>query len=106
MNDKITALVKQIKQQLIALYGEKIEKVILYSSQARNEATKESDIDILVIVDESLNPSEVRRNLSDLLYDILLKNNELISVIMLPKRFYHNYHSLFMLNVKKEGIPA
>jgi len=58
------------------------------------------------VVDESLNPLEVRESLSDLLFDILLEEGELISVIAVPENFYENYNSPFMLNVKKEGVVA
>ena len=88
------------------MYGERIKKIILYGSYVRGEATRDSDIDILVLVDESLNPFEVRESISDLLYDILLDEGELISVIAVPEDLFENYNSPFMLNVKKEGLVA
>ena len=70
----------------------------------RSEPTKDSDIDILVLIDNSIVPFEVRRILSNLLFDILLEKGELISVVVLPEDFFENYNYPFMLNVKKEGI--
>ena len=72
MSDKIIQLVRRIKNYLIERYGEKVRDVILYGSYARGQFTENSDIDILVLVDDTLNPFEVRENLSDLLLDILL----------------------------------
>lgn len=106
MDERIKQLVEQIKQHLIKMYGDNIKKVILYGSYVRGEATRDSDIDILVLVDQSLNPFEVRESLSDLLFDILLDEGEHISVIVVPERFYDNYNSPFILNVKKEGVAA
>lgn len=106
MGDRIKPLVNQIKAHLIKMYGRRIKKVILYGSCVRGQATKESDIDLLVLVDESLNPFEVRESLSDLLFDILLDEGELISVIAIPESLYENYNSPFMLNVRKEGLVA
>ena len=88
------------------MYGGKIKKVILYGSFVRGEVTRDSDIDILVLVDKSLNPFEVRESLSDLLFDILLEEGELISVITVPEDFFENYNSPFNLNVKKEGVAV
>jgi len=88
------------------MYGERIKKVILYGSYVRGEATRDSDVDILVLVDQSLNPFEVRESISDLLFDILLEEGELISVIAVPEDLFENYNSPFMLNVKKEGLVA
>ena len=106
MDEKIKNLINQIKAHLIKMYGERIKKVILYGSYVRGQATRDSDIDILVLVDQSLNPFEVRESLSDLLFDILLEEDELVSVIAVSEDFFENYNSPFMLNVKKEGVIA
>ncbi|MCJ7576924.1 MAG: nucleotidyltransferase domain-containing protein [candidate division Zixibacteria bacterium] len=106
MDERIKHLINKIKEHLIKTYGERIKQVILYGSQVRGETTKDSDVDILVVVDESLNPFEVRKSLSDLLFDIVLEEGELVSVIAVPEHFFKNYNSPFMLNVKKEGVTA
>ncbi len=106
MDERIKRLINQIKAHLIKLYGEKIRKVILYGSCVRGETTRDSDIDILVLVDRSLKPFEVRESLSDLLFDIILNEGELISVIVVPEDFFESYNSPFILNVKREGVVA
>lgn len=104
MDERIIQLVKRVKNHLVATYGKRIRAVILYGSHVRGEPTKHSDVDILVLIDNSLNPFEVRRHLSDLLFDILLEEGELISVVVLPEDFFEKYNYPFMLNVKKEGV--
>lgn len=106
MDPKIKRLVDQVKAHLHERYGEGIKRVILYGSYARGEATKDSDVDVLVLVDQSLNPREVEDSLSDLLYDIVLNEGELVSVIAVSQERFENYNSPFMLNVRKEGITA
>jgi predicted nucleotidyltransferase len=106
MDERIKHLVSEIKEHLIKTYGERIKQVILYGSQVRGETTKDSDIDILVVVDESLIPFEVRKSLGDLLFDIILEEGELVSVIAVPEHFFKNYNSPFLLNVRKEGVTA
>ena len=104
MDERIKRLVEQLKDRLIKRYGKKVRKVIIYGSLVRGEATRDSDIDVVVLVDEALNPFEVRESLSDLLFDMLLKEGELVSVIVLPEHFFENYNYPFMLNVKREGV--
>lgn len=106
MDEKIRYLVGQIKERLLEIYGENIKQVILYGSYVRGEATRDSDIDLLVVVDESLNPFEVRKDLSDFLFDILLEEGKFFSVIVLPEHFFKNYNSPFVLNVKREGMTV
>jgi predicted nucleotidyltransferase len=104
MDQKIRRLLDQVKTYLQEQYGESVRKVILYGSHARGEATKDSDVDVLVLVDDSLNPTEVRKSLSDLLFDMLMDEGELISVLAIPESFFDNYNFPFMLNVRKEGV--
>ncbi len=106
MDPKVKRLVDQVKAFLHQKYGEGIKRVILYGSHARGEATKDSDVDVLVLVDQSLDPREVEDSLSDLLYDIVLDEGELVSVIAVSEERFRNYKSPFMLNVRKEGITA
>ncbi len=106
MDPKVKRLVDQVKAFLHERYGAGIKRVILYGSHARGEATEDSDVDVLVLVDQSLNPSEVEKSLSDLLYDIVLEEHELVSVIAVTEERFENYDSPFMLNVRREGITA
>lgn len=106
MNRETESLISRVKAHLIKMYGERIKKVILYGSHARGRATKDSDVDVLVLVDESIDPFEVRESLSDLLFDMLLEEGELVSVVAIPESLFENYNSPFMLNVRKEGIIA
>ena len=104
MDEKVKRLVDRVKAHLHETYGDGIKRVILYGSHARGEATEDSDVDVLVLVDPSLNYREVDESLSVLLYDIILEEHELVSVIVLPEDHFENRNLPFMLNVRKEGV--
>jgi predicted nucleotidyltransferase len=106
MEERILRLIDRIKAHLNQTYGDGIKRVILYGSYARGEATKDSDIDVLVLTAPSVNPSEVRESLSDLLYDIIMEEGELISVMAISEEYFENHNFPFMLNVRKEGVPV
>ena len=106
MDQRVKSLINRMKEHLTKMYGEKIKKIILYGSYVRGEATKDSDIDVLVLVDQSLNPFEVRDSLSDLLFDMLLEEGQLVSVIAIPESLFESYNSPFILNVRREGLVA
>ncbi len=104
-NKKIRNIVYEIKKYLINRYGEScIKDVIFYGSHARGEAREDSDIDVLVVVDNSMDPMEVRKSLSEMILDILLNDGELVSVVVVGEDFFENYKSPFIINVKREGI--
>jgi predicted nucleotidyltransferase len=47
---KGTVILKELKESLVANFGEDINRVILFGSQARGDAHDHSDYDILVIL--------------------------------------------------------
>lgn len=102
--EDIKDLANGIKRFLIDKYGDDIKQVIVYGSFARGEATEDSDIDMAIIIDDSLNTENVEKELSDLLFDILLERKELISIFAIPESIYENYNSPFILNTKAEGV--
>jgi len=103
--DEIRKVGEQLWAHLKEQYGSKALRVILYGSYARGGATSESDVDVLVVVDDALDPWEVRRSLDGVLLDILLEKGFLVSVLVVPKSFYEGYNSPFMIQVRREGIP-
>lgn len=104
MDPKAKRLVDRVKAHLHETYGESIRRVILYGSCARGEATKDSDVDVLVLTDPSLKPFEVQKSLSGLLFDMLMDESELVSVIVIPEDCFDQHNLPFMLNVRKEGV--
>lgn len=104
MNRKIKGILTGIKKYIAGIYGDKIKKIIIYGSYARGEATKDSDIDLLVVIDKSLEPLEVENALNEYLFQILLSNGELVSVMAVSENLFNTYNSPFLLNIKEEGI--
>lgn len=100
----ISDIVLEIKKHLVDLYGAGIKKVIVYGSFAREEATEESDVDLLVVIDDVLNPLEVEESVSDLLFEILIGKGELVSVMAISESTFKSYNSPLFLNVKEEGV--
>jgi len=102
--DEIRIIAERLRAHLKGRYSSKVLHLILYGSYARNMASSDSDVDILVVVDDTLDAWEVRRSLDGLLLDILLEKGRLVSVLVVPKSFYEGYNSPFMMQVRREGV--
>ena len=97
-------LAKEVRKRLTKELGQPI-KVIMFGSQARGDATKGSDIDILVIV-PSVN-SGVRGTVSDIAWEVGFEAGKVISTIPTTKERMKRYAFLpFYKNVKREGVKA
>jgi predicted nucleotidyltransferase len=77
MNPKRKEIAEQLKKRIASKY--RIRQFLVFGSSARDEAAKESDIDVWVCLDE-LN-RDIEENLFDIAYDIELEYDCLIDLI-------------------------
>ena len=85
-----------------AIKSDKIVKIILFGSVARGEDREYSDIDILIVSDYR---DDIWEDIADIIGEIVLNNQELISVhIMNTNRFNTAQNYSFLSNVLKDGI--
>ena len=85
-----------------AINSDKIVRIILFGSVAREDDTETSDIDILVVSDfwEEIDPV-----ITDFVGDIAIERQELISVhIMSVERFNTTQDYSFLSNVLEDGV--
>lgn len=81
-------------------------KTILYGSEARGDARRDSDIDLLILVDKDKIPVEEEKEIIGRLSDLSLETGIIISSIILPKSNWENrpFKTPFYINVMNEGI--
>lgn len=85
-----------------AIRSEKIIKIILFGSVAREEDTEDSDIDILIISNDW---GLIDSLITDEVFKVVLDTGELISPYVLSeKQFNETRNFNFLTNVLKEGI--
>lgn len=80
--------------------------IYLYGSRARGDYKKNSDWDVLILVDENKITNLIEDRFRDSLYDIELENGQIISVLIYPKYYWNNKlkHSPLYKNVIHDGI--
>lgn len=100
----IKLILLELKKELKRLYSARLSDVILYGSFARGEGTKDSDIDIMVLLDGKVDSwQEIDRTI-DLITEINLKYDILISLLPIAKEDYYHLNMPIILSIRSEGI--
>ncbi|NEQ43064.1 MAG: nucleotidyltransferase domain-containing protein [Leptolyngbya sp. SIOISBB] len=101
-----SAILKSVKQYLQTLYSEQLKAVILYGSQAREDAHEFSDIDILVVLDAPIHPYREIDRTSEFIAQLCLDNDVVISRHFIASDKFQNANTPFLQNIHNEGIPV
>jgi len=80
--------------------------IILYGSHARGQNNKQSDIDILILVDSDKISYSEEQKIKYPLYDLEFETGKVISPLILIRKDWETRHSItpFYKNVKKDGV--
>ncbi len=106
MNDTVAKVLEELKTRLRQTYGDRLKKVILYGSWARGDATEDSDIDLIVVLEGDVSPGREIERMIDAVTDALLEHGELVSVYPVSEDDYERVNSPLLMNARREGIPA
>ena len=96
---------KAVKRELIALYGDRLAKLVLYGSYARGDQKENSDIDFLVVLkDDVIQPGTEIRRMRKVLAALDAYFNTYISAQPTTLAKVEQSDYIFYQNVRREGI--
>ncbi len=78
--------------------------IILFGSEAREDARPDSDIDLLILLDADELSENESRKITYPLYDIEFDTGVLINPVVMLKKQWGKIKTPFYENVQKEGI--
>jgi predicted nucleotidyltransferase len=106
MKMELRETLREFREALEKLYGTRLKNVILYGSWARGDATEDSDIDLLIILEGKVIPGKEIDRMIDIITELNLKHGVLISVVPVSEEEYSTINSPLLMNVRREGVPA
>lgn len=96
----------ELKTGLENLYDSRLHVVYLFGSYARGEADAESDVDVLIVLDNFTRyGAEVDRT-SELVASLSLEHGVSISTVFVRRADWLQGDTPFLANVRKEAVAA
>jgi len=96
---------KELKKDLMPLFGDQFSKLILFGSYARNDFREDSDVDFMLVLKNSdLNPFKAIAIANGKVTELWLKYDKVISLCASNENLVSSYDSPFYHNIRTEGI--
>lgn len=104
-DENLNKILFEIEKRIRELFGEKVSKIILFGSFARGDYNADSDVDIIVLVNDD-NLYKYRKSRVKIICEYLEKHNILLSVriVEADKFFMYKDTIPFYQNIINQGI--
>ena len=98
-------IVNELISGLTEIFQDKISRIIMFGSVARNEATEESDVDIAIIITNEID-EETKDKFINWAAELDIRFNQVFSIVDTPEERMKKWGKIlpFYKNIEEEGI--
>jgi predicted nucleotidyltransferase len=104
--EQLPEILHRLRVGLSDILEDQLEAVYLYGSQARTGAHSDSDIDVLIVIKDDFDYGEMLDKTIDLTAELSLEYDVVISRAFVSRERFESEMSPFLMNVRREAIPA
>nr|WP_293833955.1 nucleotidyltransferase domain-containing protein [uncultured Arsenicibacter sp.] len=105
IESKIEPIINEFKQELKKLYGNRLADLVLFGSYARGDFNEDSDIDLMVLLnDDHVSTFTEIRRISDIETPLLLKYGMVLSPIPVSYTKYQTSSIPVYQEARRHGI--
>ena len=104
---EVRTIIAQLREKLANIFPQEQFDIILFGSYARNDADKESDIDVMFLVNSSRQTIQEKHwQIGEAAAEVLMDFGIVVSPIVENRAYYHANADLlpFFRNVQREGV--
>ncbi len=103
----VRAVIAEFRQRLQNWYGDRLNKLILYGSYARGDFHGESDIDLLIVLNDSeLSKIREMNSIIDLKLDLMIEHSVLLSTKAVTTEDLLTRQNAIYHFIRREGIEV
>lgn len=102
--DSLNPILGILRDYFQVVYDSQLVDLILFGSQARQEAHSDSDIDILVVLNRSIDAWIENERTAVFISELCLEYSIVISVIFTSSIQYQAQETALFRNIDREGI--
>lgn len=104
--EDVQMILARLRAGLEEIYGRRLVRMVLYGSQARGDAVGGSDIDVLIVLENTVDPCREIERTGELTAAIALENDVVISRFFVSADRFEEEQSPLLINVRREGVPV
>jgi predicted nucleotidyltransferase len=106
MSPAVSQTLGEFRRGLETIYGPRLERLVLFGSQARGDAQPDSDIDVLVVLRGAVRPLEEGRRISSFLGDLCLRRDAVINCVYVSSERAASADTALLRNIRAEGVAV
>jgi len=106
MIKSVRPILTELRSGLERLYRERLRGVYLYGSYARAQAEAESDLDVLIVLDQVKSYGAEIDRTSELVSLTSLRYGISVSRVFVSEDAWQKGEGVFLANVREESVPT
>jgi len=98
------AIARAVADDLRVIYGKRLRKILLFGSWARGDAHPESDIDLLVVLDEATDRAVEHGRMNPILDRHSLENETVVTALIVSEADFEHRQWPALIRARAEGV--
>jgi len=104
--ERLQPILAELKRGLQEIYGDRLRAVVLFGSQARGEATADSDVDVAVVLDDFESPFRESWQMGDILSGLSLDHDLVLTSMPITERDWIAGEKPIVRSIQADGVAV